>query len=180
MPSFEKIRFKKLQAIFPDQNPSLWRALQFSAFVHLPSDFNSKESAIDSFCRGKNYGAHPLVVSRGRRAAAVGRGPLHGAVLVAGAALTGHGPVEGVVGVVGRVGAASRVARRHRLGDKVLLLAASLLVHLSQLLVLPHGEQHLAAEFEHPRRVLLSLLGDVQQAFHSARLKQRPRIATMC
>lgn len=118
--------------------------------------------------------SHPLVVSRGCRAAAVCRRPLHGAVLVAGAALTGHGPVQGVVGIVGRVGAAGRVARRHRLGDEILLLAAVLLVHLAQLLVLPHGEQHLAAELEHPRRVLLPLLGDVQQPLHTTCLQQRP------
>ena len=76
--------------------------------------------------------------------AASGQGP----VLVPGAALAGHGPVQSAVQVAGAVGPG--VTGGHSLGHEVRLLPARLPVHVPQLLVLPHAEEDLTGELHHP------------------------------
>ena len=81
-----------------------------------------------------------------------GAAPAHGPVLIPGAALAGHGSVQGAVQVTGAVGPG--VTGGHRLSYEVRLLPARLPVHVPQLLVLPHGEEDLRGELDHPAAVL--------------------------
>ena len=62
----------------------------------------------------------------------------------------------------------------YSLRHKVRLLPAGLPVDVPELLVLPHGEEHLAGELDHPAAVLGPLPGDVHQAVHPASLQQGP------
>lgn len=91
--------------------------------------------------------------------------PAHGSVLVPCPALAGHGSVQRAVEVV-RPG----VAGGHRLGHEVRLLPSRLPVDVPQLLVLPHGEQHLAGELDHPAAVLGPLPSHVHQPVHATSL----------
>ena len=81
-------------------------------------------------------------------------------------------PVESAVEVGWRV--RPGIASRHSFGHKVRLLPAGLPVDVPELLVLPHGEEDLAGELDHPAGVLGPLTGDVHQSVHAACLKQRP------
>ena len=94
--------------------------------------------------------------------------PPHGSVLVPCPALAGHWSVQRAVEVGGRVRAS--VTRRHGLGHEVRLLPSRLAVHVPQLLVLPHGEQHLAGELDHPAAVLGPLSRHVHQPVHATSL----------
>ena len=80
-------------------------------------------------------------------------------------------PVESAVEVGGGMGPS--VTSCDSFGHKVRLLPAGLPVDVSQLLVLPHGEEDLAGELHHPAGVLGPLSGHVHQSVHPAGLQQR-------
>ena len=67
-----------------------------------------------------------------------------------------------------------RVAGSYRLGHEVGLLPSRLPVDVPQLLVLPHGEEDLAGELDHPGAVLGPLPRHVHQPVHATGLQQRP------
>ena len=78
-------------------------------------------------------------------------------------------PVESTVEVGGRV--RPSIASRHSFGHKVRLLPAGLPVDVPELLVLPHGEEDLAGELDHPAGVLGPLSGYVHQSVHPSGLQ---------
>ena len=81
-------------------------------------------------------------------------------------------PVESAVEVGWRM--RPSVTSCYSLRHKVRLLPAGLPVDVPELLVLPHGEEHLAGELDHPAAVLGPLPGDVHQSVHPTSLQERP------
>lgn len=91
--------------------------------------------------------------------------PAHGPVLISCPTLAGHRSVQCGVEVGG--GVRPGVPGSHSLGHKVSLLPARLPVCVPQVLVLPHAEQHLAGELDHPAAVLGPLPRHVHQSVHT-------------
>ncbi len=95
---------------------------------------------------------------------------LHGAVLVPRATLAGHRPIERRVAV--RLVIAG--GRCNGLRYKVLLLPPGLAVHLAQLLVHPHGVEHLAGELDNPRGEPAPLSRYRHQSLNATGLEEGP------